>query len=147
MEAMFANFESCGHYSSVMDFCWYIIWRIHELYIFVSFLEYRYAHVNYYTNQQVSLDHIFIQWVYFTKFSQKLQKYIYTINELRIKNLELQMNSNVWIVFNVIVCCNKRLIMACSMFMSLLLQYVTLYVICHQLKMKNLFSSLLVVCT
>ena len=35
--------------------------------------------------------------------------------------------------------------MACSMFMSLLLQYVTLYVICHQLKMKNLFSSLLVV--
>ena len=100
MEAMFANFESCGHYSSVMDFCWYIIWRIHELYIFVSFLEYRYAHVNYYTNQQVSLDHIFIQWVYFTKFSQKLQKYIYTINELRIKNLELLMNSNVWIKGN-----------------------------------------------
>ena len=49
------------------------------------------------------------------------------------------------LVFDMIVCCNKRLIMACSMFMSLLLQYVTLYVICHQLKMKNLFSSLLVV--
>ena len=25
------------------------------------FAEYRYAHVNYYTNQQISLDHIFIQ--------------------------------------------------------------------------------------
>ena len=37
------------------------LFSISHYYHHVHSIEYRYAHVNYYTNQQVALDHIFIQ--------------------------------------------------------------------------------------